>query len=767
MSSRSSRTDPFRLAAVYATGLLDAPPEKAFDRLTGLVTQLLDVPISLVSLVDIDRQFFVSCPGVAEPWASARETPLSHSFCQYVVESGHALVIEDARVHPLVCDNPAIADLGVIAYAGMPLQTAAGHVLGSFCAVDTAPRRWTERELEILRELAASAVTELELRLTTRALEDQERELATLLDRTSEMVCAADLAGRITYVNRAWCDALGYTPEEATAVRPIDLVVPEHRKRFLDAAQQMQRGEIVTDFEAVLVGKGGRRVVCRGSGAPRYAGGELVGTYAVYRDMTKERNAEEGRARLVTTIEASPDFVAIVGMDGTVAYMNRAGRRLIGLSEADFPSTIAELWPEREAIRMRETVFLAALRDTVWQGDSVLLGANGEEIPVLQTVIVHPSTRADGSLYYLSIVARDLRERVRTERALRESEDRFRSMLENVRTLTVALDVHGNVLFVNDALLELTGWSRDEIIGTSWFERFTRTGEELRPRFDAIIASGAIHPHGEGMILTRTGEERLISWDNTLLRDADGRISGTASIGQDVTAQRQVAKLKDELIALVSHELRTPLGAIRSALRLVTPYAAQWEGRSRQLFDMAVRNADQLFRMVNDLLDIERAESGTVVLDRQRVPAETLLQRARDIVQALSETTGVNVVVAPSEAQVWANPDRVVQILTNLLGNALKFSPGGSIVSLSATVETPGEVRFSVRDEGRGIPPEKLDRIFGRFEQVEAGDATHHGGTGLGLAIARALTQQHGGRIWVESEVGRGSAFYFTIPEAP
>ena len=162
LSHRLSGPDSERLAELRRTGLLDSPPEAAYDRITELATRLLDVPVALISLVDEDRQFFKSCIGLAEPWSTARETPLSHSFCRHALESEGPLIIEDARVHPLVRENLAIRDLDVIAYAGVPLTTAAGHTLGTLCVIDHRPRAWTAAELDRLQVLAAAAIAEIE-----------------------------------------------------------------------------------------------------------------------------------------------------------------------------------------------------------------------------------------------------------------------------------------------------------------------------------------------------------------------------------------------------------------------------------------------------------------------------------------------------------------------------------------------------------------------------------------------------------------------------
>jgi serine phosphatase RsbU (regulator of sigma subunit) len=160
--------DAERLAALRESGLLDSGPEEAFDRLTRLARKVLGVPVALVSLVDADRQYFKSAAGLQEPWATTRETPLSHSFCQHVVLREAPLVVTDAPADALVCDNGAITDLGVIAYAGIPLKTAEGHVLGSFCAIDSRPREWSDHDLGVLSDLAAIAQTEIELRRRAR-----------------------------------------------------------------------------------------------------------------------------------------------------------------------------------------------------------------------------------------------------------------------------------------------------------------------------------------------------------------------------------------------------------------------------------------------------------------------------------------------------------------------------------------------------------------------------------------------------------------------
>jgi GAF domain-containing protein len=155
-------SDPGRLAALAKTGLLDTPTDDRFDSLTRVAARVLGAPVALVSLVDKDRQFFKSCIGLPEPWASKRGSPLSHSFCQHAVAARQPLIVDDARDHPVLRDNLAIGDMNVIAYAGIPLITSAGEALGTLCVIDDKPRRWTTEETSLLAEIAEAVVAQIE-----------------------------------------------------------------------------------------------------------------------------------------------------------------------------------------------------------------------------------------------------------------------------------------------------------------------------------------------------------------------------------------------------------------------------------------------------------------------------------------------------------------------------------------------------------------------------------------------------------------------------
>jgi signal transduction histidine kinase len=252
-----------------------------------------------------------------------------------------------------------------------------------------------------------------------------------------------------------------------------------------------------------------------------------------------------------------------------------------------------------------------------------------------------------------------------------------------------------------------------------------------------------------------------------VLSDLAASVVTEIELRLDLSARRQLERLKDELVSVVAHELRTPLTSIRGSLGLLASGSMDPASpQARRMVEIAAQNSDRLVRLINDMLDLERFESGGMELDPTDVGAAVLVEEAVDSVRHAASAAGVRLecAVAP-ELTLRADRDRVVQVLVNLLANAVKFSPAGGVVQVLA--ERRGEeAAFQVRDHGRGIPPEMLDVVFDRFRQVDSSDAREKGGTGLGLPICRNIVQQHGGRIWAASVVGSGSTFFFTLPVA-
>lgn len=330
---------PERLAALRETTLLDTPAEEAFDRLTRLAARILHAPAALVSLVDEDRQFLKSRLGLPEPWASLGETPLSYSFCQHTVASGEPLIIQDARDHPLVFDNLAIAELQVVAYAGIPLITSNGQVLGSFCVLDDHPRIWTEDEIAILTDLAGAVMSEIELRAATlegqrqmterhqlqaerdllsssehearMRAEASEVTLAAVVERVPAGIVLVDREGTVMLINEAGRRISGGAPDGSLPIldqvclyRPRELMSGRLLQPEETPLGQALRGTAIEGGEYVFQRAGdSSEVWLQVSAVPLLnAGEEIIGAVAVFTDITDRHVLERQKEAFLASL---------------------------------------------------------------------------------------------------------------------------------------------------------------------------------------------------------------------------------------------------------------------------------------------------------------------------------------------------------------------------------------------------------------------------------------------------------------------------------
>ncbi|MEA2157000.1 MAG: hypothetical protein QOE11_3140 [Solirubrobacteraceae bacterium] len=482
------------------------------------------------------------------------------------------------------------------------------------------------------------------------------------------------------------------------------------------------------------------------------------------RDEAARRGMESELRDSARYFDLSRDLVCTAGFDGVFRRLNPAWTETLGWSEEELRSRpfVEFVHPDDRERTVRETAGLAAGGVTIdfvnryETKDGDWRWIDWRSMAVLEDGLIYAS-------------ARDVTQRKLAEAALEESERRNRQILETAHDAFVAIDDGGLITDWNPQAEATFGWSREDVLGRELAATIIPEAQRDAHRrgMQRFLTTGEKVVLGKRLELTalhREGHEFPIELTISPLETEGGHTFH--AFLRDITERREVERAKDEFVSIVSHELRTPLTSIRGSLGLLAGgVLGQSPAKAERMLQIALENTDRLVRLINDILDIERMESGRAEVQRSSCDAAGLLRDAVDTMTAAAAEAGVAIEVDGAPGAVWADPDRVLQMLTNLLSNAIKFSPRGGRIWLDCR-QRDGEMIFCVRDEGRGVPADKLESIFERFQQVDSSDSRGKGGTGLGLAICRSIVEQHGGRIWAESAAGQGSTFRFTLPLA-
>ncbi len=321
---------------------------------------------------------------------------------------------------------------------------------------------------------------------------------------------------------------------------------------------------------------------------------------------------------------------------------------------------------------------------------------------------------------------------------------------------------------VNNSFLQMSGYLKSEVVDQSIDRIYSQSALEVYLKSLEKSQSQGFVRNQELEFLTKSGTTKTVLLSMELI-ELEG-VQCTLQIMNDITERK---RLENEFISLVSHELRTPMTSTIGALDLLNSgQLGTLSDRGNQILKVAIRNAERLIRLVNDILDLERMKSGKITIQQIECDLKPLLIQGIEVMQPMAEKAQVELELEASNAQLYLDPDRILQTLTNLLSNAIKFSePGDTIYiktqftnSLQHKITQTNYCQIQVQDTGRGIPEDKLESIFERFQQVDASDSRSKGGTGLGLAICRHIVERHDGYIWVESTLGKGSIFYINLP---
>jgi two-component system, OmpR family, sensor histidine kinase VicK len=615
------------------------------------------------------------------------------------------------------------------------------------------------------------------------ALTVERNFVSAVLDTVGALVAVFDPAGRIVRFNRACETTSGYDFPTLVGRYAWDKLIPRQDiPEAIETFERLRSGGFPAAFENQWLNRDGSlRRIAWSATALLDTQGQVTFIIATGIDVTTQRSAEatlrESEARYRQLIEGSLGMICTHDLRGTLLTINHHGAETIGQTvEAMTGHNLVEfIVPERKAAL---PAYLKQIGDTGEAQGLLHLSHSDGDIRVVayrNKLIVTP-----GRPPYVLGFGVDISEQIRAEGRLRTLRRQSDSILESVGDGIYGIDLEGKVTFVNSAAAQMLGYKQDEMLGRNMHDLIHHTRADGTPyddadspirkslnNFDTVRISDEVFWRKDGSSFPVEYVARPQIESHAL--EAGGlQTIGVVVAFTDTTERRALDRMKDEFISTVSHELRTPLTSLRGALGLLAGGAlSNRPEKTQQMLEIAISNSDRLVRLVNDILDLERISSGKAELHCTLNSAEDLLRRAATTQQTGTPKPNIRIFFAAHGVSVWADSDRILQTLNNLLSNAIKFSPAGSEIHLTARNLDENEAIIEVRDQGRGIPADKLEHIFDRFQQGDASDSRALGGTGLGLAICRSIVNQHGGRIWADSTPDQGTTVHFTLPTKP
>jgi PAS domain S-box-containing protein len=502
--------------------------------------------------------------------------------------------------------------------------------------------------------------------------------------------------------------------------------------------------------------------------------GQVLGVSKIARDITERRRLERSARHFAAIVESSDDAIISKDLNGVIVSWNRAAERLFGYTAAEIvgQSVRVIIPPDRQS---EEEYVLGAVRrgEIVDHFETVRLRKDGSSVPISLTV--SPIRTSTGEIVGASKIVRDL---TRVQGAQRDSL-RLASIVDSSDDAIVSKDLNSIVTSWNAAAERMFGFAAPEMVGQSIRRLIPEDRQQEEDEVLSRIRRGERVEHYETVRRRKDGSLVPVSLTVSPILGQDGAVVGASKIARDIsereraeeerqrllTIARDASRLKDEFLATLSHELRTPLNAIVGYVRMMQSDLLTGEKRTRAM-DTVARNVTSLTQIVEDVLDVSRIIAGKLRLDVQPVDLAPVIQNAVETVRPAADAKGVRLVTImdPRAAPVSGDPERLQQILWNVLANAVKFTPRGGRVQVRLE-RVNSHLEIVVSDTGAGISAEFLPHVFDRFRQADAGINRARGGLGLGLAIARHLVELQGGRIFAESDgPGTGATFRVELP---
>lgn len=616
-----------------------------------------------------------------------------------------------------------------------------------------------------------------EVEKETRKSEERYRRL---FEAAKDAILILDAySGKIVDSNPFIQKLLGYSPKELIGkeiwqISPLKDIIPNKDKFF-----ELQKKRYVHYENLPLENKNGeKRLVEFVSNV--YPVGDTDVIQCNIRDISDRVKIEyalkESELKYRTLTESSPDCVKMFDLKGNLLYMNRGGLREHRLSS--LKSALSKNWSAADSIDLEyHGEFTKALKRATTLGKTSSFEIKHDPKystrgTCLETVV--PIKDIRGKVVSVFAISRDITDMKKTEEDLRDSQNRLEATLNGMGDGLFVLDKNYKIIMFNPAASQISGFSESEALGKNYHDIIKFFNEKTKVINDEFIKetmiTGKIHQiRNHSYIVTKDGKQISISTNAAPLRDKLNHVVGCVVAFRDVSIEREADRMKSEFVSVASHQLKTPLTGIKWFSELLLKETKgvlndQQKDFLKQIYDSNQR----LVNLVDDLLDVSHIETGRKFnVEKEETDLVEIVNAVLKEKNKLIIDKNISIVKcanAPEHVKIMADAKKIRHVFDNLISNAVKYSHSGSVVEIGCEHEKAGQIMVYIRDHGIGIPNIQQKRVFEKFFRADNAVKSQTDGTGLGLYIARAIVEAHRGKIWFESEEGKGTTLFFSLP---
>ena len=765
--------------------------DKLFEEVCRIAIEFGKFRMAWIGLIDHNKQVIkpITYAGFEEGYLhairpiSVSNSPEGQGPTGKAIREGNHFVCSDFKNDPnvIIWKDEALKR-GYHSSIALPIRLF-GKVIGAYTLYASIPNFFDREEIELLTEVAddiSFALENLELeqkhQQALTSLVKSEEQFHSIFNNLQDAYFQADLMGKFTMISPSAVRIYGYNSiEEMMDIPVVDLYAnPHDRENMIDILRD--KGAVV-DLICEGKKKDGTTFWTSMNIQFQYQNNQISGTEGVVRDITQRKLQEDKIRTLSSAVEQSPVSVVITDTNGNIEYVNPKFSQITGYSSDEAinknPRILKSNTKTKDDYRqLWETISSGH----EWHGEFLNIKKNGESY--YETASISPVFSENGQIAHYIAVKEDITSRKKDEIQIKT----LSTALEQSPSMIVITNKIGKIEYINTKFKVFLQYTTDEILGKypRIFNPKHHTKESYHKMWETLQA---------GLVWQsefRNRKKDLTEfWENVTISPLigpDGLTSNYIIINEDITDKKQMIsdlieakekaeesdRLKSAFLANMSHEIRTPMNGILGFAGLLEDPGLSGD-EQREYIDIIEKSGARMLNIINEIVDISRIESGLIEVTNSETNIDEQIEDVYDLLYLEAESKGIKLAFKNSSPKpktvIKTDREKLYAILINLVKNAIKYTDNGS-VEFGYTVETvyaPSLLTFYVKDTGIGIPINRQRAIFERFIQADILDVQARQGAGLGLSIAKAYVEMMGGKIWVESELGKGSTFYFTI----